>query len=77
VFSVTFAPNGKHVALTAQMGGQTRTGTNGEFRIWDSAHWPRILGGSTEYIPFAIAFTPDGSQLVTAGSNNAIDVWTP
>jgi WD40 repeat protein len=68
VVSVAFSPDGKQVAA-ATAGGK---GLN-EVRLWEAG-----TGKLLRTIPQgrgAIAFSPDGKLLATAGEDNAVSIW--
>jgi len=69
-----WAPDGKSFAFSAN----ARTPTDGEVFVWaEGEAEPRYLFGEGKYT-FAIAFSPDGSQLLVAEfrSNTDVSLWT-
>lgn len=69
-----WAPDGKSFAFSAN----ARTPTDGEVFVWTEGEAePRYLFGEGKYT-FAIAFSPDGSQLLVAEfrSNTDVSLWT-
>jgi len=67
VFAVAFSPDGKSVASA---GG-------GIIKIWDAATGSELMSMEDEASStmLSLTYTPDGSRLISCGSNKAIRVW--
>ncbi len=79
--ALAFSPNGKLLATTGEDGG---------IRVWTVADalkhkdlerdanappYPRRIGSTTIYIK-GVAFSPDGTRLVTIDSSNVVRLWS-
>jgi hypothetical protein len=66
-FGVALSPDGKVIAL----------GTNQYIELWDAVTGDelRILQGEANTVYRALAFSPDGKMLASAGNDSTIQVW--
>ncbi|HVS36488.1 MAG TPA: protein kinase [Gemmataceae bacterium] len=78
VCAVVFSPDGKRVAAGAAASKKVLTTDLGEIVVWDRETGQTILTmrGHVGDVR-ALAFSPDGHRLVSAGSDKAIILWEP
>jgi len=74
VMGLAFSPDGCCIATAmVERGSPERSFTE----VWDIATGTRILSVPNPQPSDAVAFTPDGRALVTAGRDNRLRVWRP
>ncbi|MEQ9398660.1 MAG: hypothetical protein RJQ04_05780 [Longimicrobiales bacterium] len=72
--AIAFSPDGRYV-LTA--GRATEPLGRDEARLWDAATGAELARFAHDGQVRAVAFTPDGSRVVTGGFDRKIRVWEP
>jgi WD40 repeat protein/serine/threonine protein kinase len=76
VQSVAFSPDGRLLASGAGKPADV-AGADGELKIWD-VPTGRVLFDLRGHITvFALAFSPDGRRLASAGQDHTIKLWDP
>ena len=69
VFDARISPDGSHVAAGTE---------SGALLVWrvDRPDRPEVLRGHHGHVS-AVAYSPDGSRIVTAGTDRTVRVWNP
>jgi WD40 repeat protein len=74
--SVAFSPDGRSLASVSN---GLEVGTAGEVKVWDAASGKEVLSIPGHILErktvCAVAFSPDGRRLVTAGGDSAVQVY--
>jgi WD40 repeat protein len=70
VTGLAFDPDGRRLASTGQ--GEPLPG---ELKLWDPTDGTSLAGATSPSILAAVAFSPDGQHLVTAGHDHRVAVW--
>jgi WD40 repeat protein/serine/threonine protein kinase len=74
VVSVAFSPDGRTVASGAGKPFDF-VGTDGELKLWDVPTGRELLDRRGHITVFALAFSPDGRRLASAGHDRTIKLW--
>jgi WD40 repeat protein len=74
VTSVAFSPDGRYVASGAGNPSDF-VGTDGELKLWDAQSGRELFDLRGHVVVFAVAFSPDGRRLASAGEDQTIKLW--
>jgi WD40 repeat protein/tRNA A-37 threonylcarbamoyl transferase component Bud32 len=69
VTGLAFDPRGRHLAST---GGKP---TKGEMKLWNASTGKALAGMTWFHLQAAVAFSPDGKYLATAGAEDIVALW--
>jgi WD40 repeat protein/serine/threonine protein kinase len=76
VASVAFSPDGRLLASGART-PDDMVGTGGELKLWDVQTGRELLDLRGHVMVYALAFSPDGRRLASAGEDQTIKLWDP
>jgi WD40 repeat protein/serine/threonine protein kinase len=74
VYSVAFSPDGRLLASGAGKLPDS-IGTDGELKLWDAQTGRELFDVRAHSFVVALAFSPDGRRLFSAGGDQTIKVW--
>ena len=74
VESVAFSPDGRFLASGSGKPSDA-VGTDGELKLWDIQTGRELLDLRGHITVFALAFSPDGRRLASAGGDQTIKLW--
>jgi len=77
VTSVSWSPDGRHIASACHRDSNFGDGPDDTVRIWDSATGLNLSILRHEGPPNSMAFSPDGMLLLTVSLNDGVRLWNP
>jgi WD40 repeat protein len=77
-WTLAFSPDGKWLASSTPRAGVKNDGPGNDLRLWDVEKGERIFTWADKAARgLALAFSPDGKQIVTATASGDCAVWEP